>query len=189
MKLITTPEADALILSPMMEHGQFDFDNLPFPNMRASNQVLVFSEGYLVDASQWWTEYRNATGLHYAPGSGMCEAGTKAFIGHVGAHGVQPFRGVGKVDEEVVAAARAQGRECPIEKLGDFSPGLYEIRCRIPGGVSLNGVTDGGHSTVAILIHHADGEIVAMLWEWQNARWERLDRAVARGVVITDAID
>lgn len=189
MKLIPTAEADALILSPMMEAGQFDFDNLPFPNMRASAQMLAFSEGYLVAASQWWEAYLKATGFKYVPGSGMCEAGTKAFIGHVSEESVNPFRGFGPVDSTIIEAARLQGRECPTERLGDFSPGVYEIRCTIPGGVNLNGVTDGGHSTPAIVVHQLDGELVIYFWEWQNSRWERLDAAIKRGVKILDAID
>lgn len=189
MKLIQTAEADALILSPMMEAGQFDFDNLPFPNMRASSQVLVFSEGYLVAVSQWWESYRKATGFTYKPGSNMCEGGTKVFIGHVNEEAVDPFRGSGPVDPAIIEEARRQGRDCPTVRLGDFTAGVYEIRCVIPSGVNINGVTDGGHSTPAIIVHYADGEIVIFFWEWQNARWERLDRAVKRGVRILDAID
>jgi len=189
MKLIPSGEADSLFLGPMMEAGQLDFDVLPFPHMRASNEVLVFSEGYLVAVSQWWNAYLQAAGFKYAPGSGMCEGGTKAFIGHVNEEAVNPFRGFGPVDPLIVEAARAQGRDCPAERLGDFSPAVYEVRCVIPNGVNLNGVTDGGHSTPAILVHDASGAIVAFFWEWQNFKWELLDKAVKRGVKILDVID
>jgi hypothetical protein len=189
MKLIPLGEADNLFLAPMLEAGQFDFDNLPFPHMRSSNSVLVFSEGYLVAVSQWWDAYLKATGFKYVPGSGMCEGGTKAFIGHVNEEAVNPFRGFGPVDPAVVEAAKEQGRECPTERLGDFAAGVYEIRCTIPGGVNLNGVTDGGHSTPVILVHDSNGEIVAFFYEWQNSQWEPLDEAVKRGVKILDVID
>jgi len=189
MKIIPSANADALFLSPMLEAGQFDFDNLPFPHMRSSNSVLVFSEGYLVAVSQWWDAYLKATGFKYAPGSGMCEGGTKAFIGHVNEEAVNPFRGFGPVDQAIVDAAREQGRECPTERLGDFSPAVYEVRCTIPSGVNLNGVTDGGHSTPVILVHDASGEVLAYFWEWQSSKWEPLDKAVKRGVKILDVID
>lgn len=191
MKLIQSGEADALFLSPMLKGGQFDFTDAtnPFPKMRTSLSVLVFSEGYLVAVSQWWDAYRKATGFKYAPGSGMCEGGTKAFIGHVNEQSVDPFRGVGPVDPSVIAAAKAEGRDCPTERLGDFCPGVYEVRCTIPNGINLNGVTDGGHSTVVILVHGPNGEVVTYFWEWQSSKWSRLDDAVKRGVKITDVID
>ena len=189
MKLIPSGEADNLFLGPMMEAGQIDFDNLPFPNMRASNDVLVFSEGYLVAVSQWWDAYRQSTGFSYKPGSGMCEGGTKAFVGHVNEEAVDPFRGFGPVDPLIVEAALAQGRDCPTERLGDFSPAVYEVRCVIPGAVNLNGVKGGGHSTVVILVHDANGEVSAYFWEWQSLKWSRLDDAVKRGVKILDVID
>ncbi len=191
MKLVPLYDADNLFLAPMLEAGQYDFTYAtdPFPKMRASASVLVFSEGYLVAVSQWWESYLKATGFKYAPGSGMCEGGTKAFIGHVNEEAVNPFRGVGSVDPAVVEAARAQGRDCPTERLGDFCPGVYEVRCTIPGGVNLNGVTDGGHSTPVILVHSPEGEVLPCFWEWQNSKWEHFDKAVKKGVKILDVID
>lgn len=189
MKLITVTEADAMFLSPMLEAGQYDFDQDPFPHMRASSQVLVFSEDYLEDVTKWWKAYLEATDFKYEPGSQMCEGGTKVFIGHVNEEAVQPFRGYGDVAPAIVAAAKAAGREIPTKRLGDFAAGAWEVRCIIPRGVSLNGVTDGGHSTPAIFVHDMDGNVYAVIWEWQNGRWVRVDIAIKSGVKIRDAID
>lgn len=189
MKLINITEADNLFLAPMLDAKQYDFDKDPFPNMRASLNVLVFSEDYLPVVTEWWREYLKATGFKYEPGSAMCEGGTKVVIGHVNEEAVQPFRGDGDVDQAIVAAAKAQGREIPARRLGDFCAGVWEIRCIIPSGVNLNGVTDGGHSTPALFLHDKDGNVYVVIWEWQNGQWVRLDVAIKSGVVIRAVID
>lgn len=194
MKLITTQEADAVIAGPVIfKRLQAGLpwtcpDFRLFPNMRASGQVLVFSVGFLSSVNQWWQKELDASGFKYEPGSAECEAGTKRFIGRV-MDMVQPFRGIGRVPQETIDEAKAQGHDCPTERLGDFTPGVYETRCLIPSGVNLNGVTDGGHSTITMLLLQPDGAIVAMFWEWQNRKWTDYSEAVAAGVNVLDQLD
>lgn len=191
MKLIPLYEADNLFLGPMAEAKQWDFDPAtdPFPRMRASNMVLVFSEDYLPVVTEWWREYLRATGFKYEPGSQKCERGTRVFLGHIDEEAVDPFSGEGDVDPAIVTAAKAQGREIPTKRLGDFCSGAWQVRCIIPRGVNLNGVTDGGHSTPSLFLHDKDGEAYAVIWEWQNGQWVRLNAAIKSGVQIRDVID
>lgn len=194
MNLIPTPEADQIIAGPVLMKRMAD--GLPFlepefrlfPNMRASGMVLVFSVGFLSAINQWWRDYLDATGFRYEPGSAECEAGVKKFIGQV-MDMVQPFRGTGPVPRETIEEAEAQGHDCPKERLGDFTPGVYETRCVIPAGLSLNGVTDGGHSTVTMLLVQPDGQLTAVFWEWQNRQWTDYAEKVAAGVDIHDQLD
>lgn len=188
MKVITLADADELILSPMLETKQLDFDNLPFPNMRASNAVMVFSEDFVDAMTEWWLKWQEATGFNYKAGSAMCESGVKILVGKIH-QAVFPWRGVGKVDDEVIARARQEGHNPPTEKFGDFNPGAYDLRCVLPRGVVLNGVTDGGHSTAIIYVHDRAGKCFVKVWEWQNGRWVRYYAAVKDGVLVRDTID
>ncbi len=194
MKLISNTEADWLIIGPVLQKRADD--KLPpfgpewkvFPNMRASGNVLLFSSGYMVKLAQWWSKWKAATGFEYKPGSAMCESGTKVLLGHIH-ESLLPFRGEGRVPQETIDAARGEGVSIPESRLGDFTPGAYEIRVRIPRGVSLNGVTDGGHSTPLLLTEEPDGRQTAQVFEWQNERWRDWEDAVKDGVELVDAID
>jgi len=192
MKLITRPEADALLTTPIVAlrllSGTYDEKFRVFPEMRSSDQVLVFSVGFLSAVTQWWRADLASTGFKYAPGSGMCEAGSKRFIGRI-MDMVQPFRGTGDVERAIIEEAQSLGHACPTERLGDFSPGVYETRGAIPSGLDVNGVTDGGHDTITVLVVQPDGTIKALLWEWQNGEWVSYEDKVVAGFDIRDLID
>lgn len=188
MKIITLADADELILSPMLETKQLEFDNLPFPNMRASNSVMVFSEDFVEAMTDWWKKWQFVVGFNYKAGSAMCESGVKILVGKIH-QAVFPWRGEGKVDDEVIARAREEGHDPPTEKFGDFNPGVYDLRCLLYRGVSLNGVTDGGHSTAIIYVHDKDGNCYVLCWEWQSGAWTRFDEALKSGVLVRDTID
>lgn len=190
MKVIPLVDADNLILGPMIDAGQYDFsdETNPFPNMRASGSVMVFSEGFVDAMTEWWKKWQEATGFDYKAGSAMCESGVKVLVGKIH-QAVLPWRGTGQVAQEVIDRAREEGHEVPTEKFGDFNPGVYDLRCLIKRGVSLNGVTDGGHSTAIIYVHNAAGECYVLVWEWQNGRWVRFALAVKDGVVVKDTLD
>lgn len=159
-----------------------------FPTMRASADVVVFSEGYLSAMSEWWAKWKEATGFKYEPGSQMCESGTKIFIAHIH-ESLMPFRGEERVATEIVEQASREGHDIPKDKLGDFTPGAYEVRIQIPRGTSVNGVTDGGHSTPCLLVANPQGDIRAVIWEWQNGRWMDFVEMIRNGVNVVDAID
>lgn len=193
MKLIPISEADSLWRVPALQYQATLSDAEyrtpePFPNMRASAMSLVFSFGYMVKLSRWWEEWKRATGFKYVPGSAMCESGTKVFIAHVH-EAVLPFRGEGPVDPEIVEQARLESVIIPAERLGDFTPEVRELRIAIPRGVSVNGVTDGGHSTPGLIVEEPDGRIVANVWEWQNSKWTPWEELAAKGVYLHDAIE
>ena len=54
---------------------------------------------------------------------------------------------------------------------------------------SVNGVTDGGHSTPGLIVEDPDGRIVANVWEWQNEKWTPWEELAAKGVYLHDAIE
>lgn len=205
MKLISVIEADILWADPVVKRYEALGQEVPediyavFPKMRASFSVLAFSPGYLVKLSDWWAKWKFVTGFKYVPGSGMCESGTKVLLGHIH-ESLMPFRGTGSVPQETLDEAKAMGVSVPEERLGDFAPGAIELGVVIPKGVSLNGVTDGGHSTPGIILHEPDGKLRAVacepdgklravVWEWQNERWMDWDEAVANGVELRNYAD
>lgn len=194
MKLIPFFDAENLWTAPIAR--RFESQGQPVPDsvydvflkMRASTMVLAFSQGYLVQMSDWWAKWKFNTGFKYAPGSAMCESGTKVLIGHIH-ESLMPFRGVGPVPRETLEAAKEQGVAVPEERLGDFTPGAAELRVVIPGGVSLNGVTDGGHDIPGLTLHEPDGRLRAVVFEWQNEQWLDWDEAVAKSVELRHYID
>ena len=191
MKLIPQAEADPYWTLPIWEADEKFKRNpgpAPFPAMRASATALIFSRAYMGSLAKWWADWMAATGFRYEPGSQMCESGTKVLIAHVH-EALAAFRGEGDVPDETIAQARREGVQCPTQRLGDFSPEIRELRIEIPAGISVNGVTDGGHSTPGLLVEEADGTVVAYIWEWQNGRWSDYAELVARGVIVHDCID
>jgi len=192
MRIIPRDIADRLLDQPIIAQrllaGTYDETFRVFPTMRTTDQVLVFSVGFLSAVTQWWLDHLKVTGFKYQPGSGECEAGAKKFIGQI-QDMVQPFRGTGAVPQDTIDQAKAEGHDCPTQRLGDFGPGVYEVRGLIPAGLSVNGVTDGGHDTIAILVEQPDGTIAVMLWEWQNGEWVQYADKVVSGFNIMDVID
>jgi len=188
MKIIPLDEADTYIVAPIQESKPLEFVELPFPNLRASNFVMVFSEEFVKVMTDWWLKWMFETGFDYRAGSSMCESGVKILVGKIH-QAVFPWRGEGDVDEKTLARAKEEGHEVPTQRFGDFNPGVYDLRCLIPKGVAINGVTDGGHSTALIFVHNKAGECWVLCWEWQNGSWARYDTALKNGVEVVDIID
>ena len=194
MKIISETEAQNCWRLPIIDKRAKD--GLPpygsewrvFPHISTSWEVMVFSRAYLDVVSEWWAKWKFTTGFKYEPGSAMCESGVKIFIGHVH-ESVFPFRGHGSVPKETLEEAARQGVIIPTERLGDFTPGVFEMRVIIPRGSSINGVADGAHATAGLLVHDGDQAVHPVVWEWQNQRWCDWQEAVDNGITLSDITD
>lgn len=189
MKIISAFEADACFELPAWDHAvKRGREHVPaqLPLMRASLETLVVHEDYLAELSDFIAKWKFETGYRYEPGSAMCEAGVLQARAHVD-RACQPWRGIGRVPAEVIADAERKGRAVPKERLGDFAIPARELRV-IQGGV-INGVADGGHSTVGLLVHDAEGAVRAEIWEWQNGRFLPLTSALELGFLMRDNLD
>lgn len=191
---ITLADADSLFTGPIIAQRERDglspLTELPpvFPNMRASAMCLAFHEDYLGALADWFEEWQASTGFVYRPGSGMCESGVKQVIAAVDLD-VLPWRGFGPVDDAVLREAEKHGKALLREKQGDITGPDRRLHIVIPAGASINGVADGGHATLGMIVHNDEGECYAAVWEWQNGHFTRWDEAVNRGIQLADCID
>ena len=206
MKILPYQDLRDHLSAMLVESGQQTQQSVDrvFPNMIRSGSVLVFDRSYFYDHfNPHWTEWleavlpKNRNGQHYIEGSGMCEVGTHWAIGQLH-ESVIHYLGSGDVEEAIIreATRRGYGDRVPRQRLGDATPGAFNTNIELPKGTSLNGVTDGGHSTLMALVADATAptefglidmrDVVVMKWEWQNLRWSTFGAALAAGVKYKD---
>ncbi len=166
---------------------------LAFDRVYFHDQFTPFYKDWLETAMR---PAKQPDGSFYIPGSGMCEVGVHWAIGHLH-ESVVHYLGNGPVDAAVIAEARrlGYGDRVPSERLGDFTPGAFNTNIILEKGVTLNGVTGGGHSTLLAVVEEDDNpdpfqvdpdSIKLMSWEWETLAWTPFFDAVNRGVIYRD---
>lgn len=156
MLIVPTIELDARIRQLAPDCG--------FPPISRSPYVMVPSLRWFDDVwNHQWFDYVAARDFKYIQGSGMCEQFSRAALTELNFDCLETVRTFDASRRDVHVAGR-------------------EAFVMIPASVSLNGVTDGTHSTCLVALTENGADYSLHFWEPQNRERILAAQAIADGV-------
>ena len=156
MLIVPTIELDARIRQLAPDCG--------FPPISRSPYVMVPSLRWFDDVwNHQWFDYVAARDFKYIQGSGMCEQFSRAALTELNFDCLETVRTFDASRRDVHVAGR-------------------EAFVMIPASVSLNGVTDGTHSTCLVALTENGADYSLHFWEPQNRERILAAQAMADGV-------